>query len=198
MVSAVKVGGRPLHELARQGIEVERRPRPVTVHRFDVAWSDEPGVLDVEVECSSGTYVRVLADDLGRSLGGGAHLRRLRRTAVGLFTVDQARRLDALGPADVRPPADAVSHLATVRVTDEVARLVGYGRVLERDDVGGGAGGAGAAGGSGGLVGDGPWALVDSGGSLLAVYEATGPSRVKPSVVLAPQPGPADGPGAER
>ncbi len=173
MVSAVKVGGQPLHKLARQGVEVERRARPVTVHRFEVAWSADPGVLDVDVECSSGTYVRVLADDLGRLLGGGAHLRRLRRTAVGPFTADQARQLDALGAADVRPPADAVVHLERVTVSDEVARLVGFGRVLERDGLGLGP------------AGDGPWALVDGGGALLAVYESAGPSRVKPSVVLA-------------
>ena len=66
MVSAVKVGGKRLHELARAGIEVEREPRPVTVHRFDVSAGAEPGVLAIEVQCSSGTYVRTLAADLGR------------------------------------------------------------------------------------------------------------------------------------
>ena len=88
MVSAVKVGGRRLHQLARQGIEVERAAREITVWRFDVesldgSAADGCPVLAVSVECSSGTYVRVLAADLGAALGGGAHLRRLRRTAVG-------------------------------------------------------------------------------------------------------------------
>ena len=90
MVSALQVDGRRLHELAREGIEVERAPRPVTVERFDVAPTDEPGVLAIEVACSGGTYVRTLAADLGRLLGGGAHLRHLRRTAVGPFTIDEA------------------------------------------------------------------------------------------------------------
>jgi tRNA pseudouridine55 synthase len=91
MVSAVKVGGRRLHELARAGIEVERAPRPVTVHRFDLAAGPAPGTLRAEVDCSSGTYVRTLAADLGTALGGGAHLRALRRTAIGPFDEGRAR-----------------------------------------------------------------------------------------------------------
>src|ERR1035438_1766489 len=84
MVSAVKVGGRRLHELARQGIEVERAARPVTVYRYDTAPDlDRPGVYRAEVECSSGTYIRVLAHDLGVALGGGAHVANLRRTRIG-------------------------------------------------------------------------------------------------------------------
>ncbi|HRW39594.1 MAG TPA: tRNA pseudouridine(55) synthase TruB, partial [Aquihabitans sp.] len=76
MVSAVKVGGKRLHELARQGIEVERQPRPVTVHTLDVlpGPEGEPLVVTIAVSCSSGTYVRTLAADLGAALGGGAHL----------------------------------------------------------------------------------------------------------------------------
>src|SRR3712207_286159 len=78
MYSAVKVAGRRLYELARAGEEVERAARAVTVHRFDVEpVRGEASAFRVEVDCSSGTYVRSLAADLGRSLGGGAHLRRL-------------------------------------------------------------------------------------------------------------------------
>src|SRR5258708_19481392 len=81
MVSAVKVGGRRLHELARAGIEVERSARKVTVWRFETTPDPErPGVYRAEVECSSGTYIRVLAQDLGRALGGGAHVANLRPT----------------------------------------------------------------------------------------------------------------------
>ena len=92
MVSAIRVDGKRLHELARQGKEVDRQPRPVTVHRFDVQPTADPSVYRAEVHCSSGTYVRTLAADLGRALGGGAHLRNLRRTAVGPFTLADARR----------------------------------------------------------------------------------------------------------
>jgi tRNA pseudouridine55 synthase len=86
MVSALKVDGKRLHELAREGVEIEREPRPVTIHRFDVEPTADPLVYRIDVTCSSGTYVRTLADDLGRLLGGGAHLRDLRRTACGSFT----------------------------------------------------------------------------------------------------------------
>jgi len=99
MVSAVKVDGRRLHELARAGREVDRAPRRVHVHRFDVE-GFEPGPYpdaDVVVECSSGTYVRSLAADLGVALGGCAHLASLRRTRVGSFGLDEARSLDDIG-----------------------------------------------------------------------------------------------------
>ena len=169
MVSAVSVGGRRLHELARAGVEVEREARLVTVHRFEVASGPEPGVFRIEVDCSSGTYVRSLAADLGAALGGGAHLRRLRRTAVGSFTAADARPVDELGPAHVRPPAAAVAHLARVDAGGVLAEAVGYGKVLDAD-----------------WPGEGPWAVVDLGGELLAVYERHGEGRVKPAVVLAP------------
>src|SRR3954449_11030285 len=72
MVSAVKVGGRRLHELARAGQEVERAPRPVTVYGLQLEAGSEPGAFSIEVTCSAGTYIRVLAADIGHALGGGA------------------------------------------------------------------------------------------------------------------------------
>jgi len=178
MVSAVKVGGRRLYQLARSGATVERSTRRVTVHRFDVSEGDEPGVYRVEVECSSGTYVRALAADLGAALGGGAHLRRLRRTAVGAFTLDRAWSLaDIEGRDDpgaaVLSPALAVAGLEQVSVDDATGRAVAYGKVLGRASLG--------------AAGDGPWALVDGAGNLLAVYEnhPADADAVKPSVVLA-------------
>src|SRR5271170_2902142 len=109
MVSAVKVGGRRLHELARQGIEVERPARTVTVSRFDTAPEPErPGVYRAEVVCSSGTYIRVLAHDLGRLLGGGAHVADLRRTRIGSFGEAEMHPLDAIGPDALLTPAQAM------------------------------------------------------------------------------------------
>lgn len=169
MVSAVSVGGKRLHELARSGIEVERAARRVTVTRFQVSPGPEAGVLAVEVDCSSGTYVRSLAADLGTALGGGAHLRRLRRTAVGTFSAERAVALDTLGPADVLAPAAAVAHLPAVTADPAVAAAVGFGKVLGVD-----------------WPGDGPWAVLDDRGDLLAVYERHGDGRAKPAVVLAP------------
>jgi tRNA pseudouridine55 synthase len=163
MVSAVHVGGRRLHELARAGIEVEREPRPVDVYRFDVRHGSAPEVLAAEVECSTGTYVRVLAADLGRLLGGGAHLRALRRTGIGPHTVDEATALDAL---DLRDPLAVVRHLECVVVDEETAARVAHGALLAD------------------LPGAGPWAVVASSGELLAVYERHGETS-KPAVVLA-------------
>jgi tRNA pseudouridine55 synthase len=163
MVSAVKVGGRRLHELARAGIEVERAPRPVTVDRFDVAPTSDDGVFAIEVICSSGTYVRSLAADLGRALGGGAHLRRLRRTAIGPHTLAEARPLEGLV---LQPMAAAVAHLPGVTVGADGAELLATGRLPELD-----------------LQGTGPWALHGAGGELLAVAERDG-GRIKPGIVL--------------
>lgn len=168
MVSAVKIDGKRLHELAREGKEVDRPPRPVTVFRYEVEpIAGEPGVWRCEVDCSSGTYVRTLAADLGSALGGGAHLRALRRTAVGGFTLDDAGTIEA--PA-LRPIADAVRHLSQVVADDRLAVEIGHGKVLDRAALG---------------VGDtaGPWAVCDEEGELLAVYEAH-KGATKPSVVI--------------
>jgi tRNA pseudouridine55 synthase len=171
MVSAKQVGGRRLHELARAGVEVEREPVAVRVERFEVDEPTAPGVFPVSVTCSSGTYVRSLAADLGAALGGGAHLRHLRRTAVGPFTVDEAVPLEALSPERLLPPVEALRGHDRVVVVDELATWVRHGRVLDVDVLG--------------VSGDGPWAVVDGDGRLLAVYERHGGRTVKPGVVLA-------------
>lgn len=170
MVSAVKVDGRRLHQLAREGKEVERAPRPVVVDQFDVRATGDPLVWDATVTCSSGTYVRVLAADLGRVLGGGAHLSALRRTRVGPFTLDEATPVEDLV---VLPPAAGVRHLPQVVVGEAVASRVTVGQVLDRQELGVPGEGAG------------PWAVLDSEGQVLAVYAAHRGSSVKPSFVLA-------------
>ncbi|HUA95720.1 MAG TPA: tRNA pseudouridine(55) synthase TruB [Acidimicrobiales bacterium] len=171
MVSALKVDGVRLHTLARKGVAVERPPRPVTVYRFVVAPTGEPGVFRAEVECSSGTYVRVLAADLGTALGGGAHLRNLRRTRIGSFGLSDARPLDALEPAHCLTSAEAMRDLEAVEVAPEAAVAVARGLPMDRVPLG--------------ASGDGPWALVDAEDRLLAVYEATDTDRIRPAVVLA-------------
>ncbi len=170
MVSAVKVDGRRLHALAREGVEVERSARPVTVHRYDVTPGLAPGVVRIEVVCSSGTYVRVLAADLGEALGGGAHLRNLRRTRIGSFTTEDARLVDELTPAVVLTPAQAMRDLDQVVVPIDAQRLVARGLPLDRVPLG--------------VSGEGPWGLVDDAHHLLAVYEATETDRIKPAVVI--------------
>ncbi len=178
MVSALKVGGQRLHKLARSGITVDREARPVTISALSVeAVAGAAGVFRMSVDCSSGTYVRSLAADLGTALGGGAHLRNLRRTAVGPFTIDEAVPLDALGPEAVRPMTDAVRHLTSVSATQELAAAVAVGKVLERAELFG-VGGPDEA-------DDGPWAVLSETGDLLAVYEPHRGSTVKPSMVIA-------------
>ncbi len=169
MVSAVKVGGRRLHELAREGKEVERAARPVTVHAFDVRRTADPMVLGATVSCSSGTYVRVLAADLGHALGGGAHLSALRRTSVGPWAVDEATDLEHLRVLD---PATVTRVLPGVSVDDATAAEVRHGRPLPPDRLG--------------VDGPGPWAVTDASGVLLAVYERQRADRVKPALVLDP------------
>jgi tRNA pseudouridine55 synthase len=170
MVSAVKVGGRRLHALAREGVVIERQPRPVTVHRFDVEPGSSPGVFRIEVVCSSGTYIRVLAADMGELLGGGAHLRNLRRTRIGSFTLDDARPVDALTPMAVLTPAQAMRDLDQTVVPVDVQQHVSRGLPLDRVPLG--------------ITGEGPWGLVDASRRLLAVYEATETDRIRPAVVL--------------
>lgn len=94
MVSAIKIGGKRLYKLARAGQEVERPARPVTVHEFTVTrWA--PPDADLQVQCTSGAYVRTLCHDVGQRLGCGAVLARLRRTRVGRFCIGDAAPLDA-------------------------------------------------------------------------------------------------------
>ena len=133
MISAIKHQGRRLYDLARAGIEVERKPRRVTVHAFDL-----PAIRDDRVEfrvlCSKGTYVRALARDLGEALGTGGCVERLRRTAVGPFTEERAVSLtgepEAVRRACLRAavqPVDAIAHLGAMRLRSEWVRRIRRG-----------------------------------------------------------------------
>src|SRR5438105_3529467 len=132
MVSALKVGGRRLYELARAGVEVERAARPVHIDEL-VVEDLEPGAYPeatIRVACSSGTYVRTLAADLGAALGGCAHLASLRRLAIGSFTLDEARPVEAVEShpdAALMPPAAAMRDLEVLFVDAEQARAVSHG-----------------------------------------------------------------------
>ena len=168
MVSAIKVGGRRLHELAREGIEIERAPRNVRVDRFDLAPTDDPLVWTATIDCGSGTYVRSLAADLGAALGGGAHITSLRRTAVGGFTEADATPLEQVS---LLPLSEAARGMPTLTVDDDIVESVRVGMVLGSDRLP--------------LDGDGPWYLLDGSGALVAVYERHRDGvRAKPSVVL--------------
>lgn len=164
MVSAVRVNGKRLHELAREGKEIEREPRPVTVHHLTTAPTADPLVYRMEVSCGSGTYIRSLAADIGTALGGGAHLRALRRTSVGTFLLDRASPLDEIV---MHPVADLLGGMPRVEVDEVVAAQVRNGRSL------------------GPAPGAGQMAIVAPDGQVLAIYEARD-GEFRPVKVLAP------------
>jgi tRNA pseudouridine55 synthase len=179
MVSAIKVKGQRLYELARRGEEIERAPRAVRIDRIEME-AFEPGPYpeaSLVLDCSSGTYVRSFAADLGAALGGCAHLAGLRRLRVGSFGVDESARLDEIEadpPAHVLTPRHAMRDLEAIVVRGDEVRAIAHGatfasRALVPED-----------------AGEGPFAIVDDAEQLLAVYERRG-AGVKPVVVLADQ-----------
>ncbi len=172
-VSAIKVNGERAYKRARAGEEVELAARPVTVYAFDVSGIRPEGdVVDVDatIRCSSGTYIRALARDLGTGLGVGGHLTRLRRTRVGPYDITSARTIDQLaGECVILPMADAVAAAFPRRdVTEEEARLVAHGGRLP------------AAG-----LGPGPIGVFAADGTLLALVEEHG-RTARPLAVFVP------------
>jgi tRNA pseudouridine55 synthase len=163
MVSALKVDGVRLHQLAREGIEIEREPRPITVFEFDVEETGDPLVLAARVRCGGGTYIRSLGADLGSALGGGAHIRTLRRHTTGPYSLDESCTIDE--PV-LLPVREAVRVLPTHVLTDAEVDDVLYGRVREA------------------WQGDGPWAAVSKNGELVAVFELWRDRIAKPTVVF--------------
>jgi tRNA pseudouridine55 synthase len=162
--SAVKVGGRKLYEAAREGERLEAEPRPVRVDAFDLVSYDAPDAT-FRVTCSGGTYVRVLAADVGAALGCGAHLAALRRTAIGPYTVDDAVPPD--GATEPLPLDATVGHLPRFDLDPDEAVAASHGRPL----------------GPAGLTG--PYGVFGPDGHLIGVYEDDGP-RARPQVILAP------------
>ncbi|MDR1996692.1 tRNA pseudouridine(55) synthase TruB [Azonexus sp.] len=137
MHSALKRNGRPLYELARQGIEVEREARAVTIHALELL-AFAGASLALRVRCSKGTYIRTLAADLGQALGCGAHLMALRRTAVGDLDLAGAitlAELEALAEADRRQrlqPVDALLRsLPRVDLADPAAERFSHGNPVD-------------------------------------------------------------------
>jgi len=170
-VSAIKVDGRRAYDRVRAGQEVTLAPRPVTVTRFemrnrvdDPPWAD----LDVIVDCSSGTYIRALARDLGRDLSVGGHLTALRRTKVGAFLVEDACGLDDVRSDKVLDMGLVAAHVAPrVEVDEAMVREIAVGRSI-------------------GVTVPAPLCSVCHGSRLLALYkpDPENPSRAKPVTVF--------------
>jgi tRNA pseudouridine55 synthase len=140
MVSAIQIDGQRLHELARKGIEVERESREIAVTVFDVSPSDDPAVWSFDVECSVGTYVRVLLSDLANRLGTIGHLSALRRLSSGAHHVENALTIDALanaverGEYVVAPPSTFVVSLEHVTLSDDEQRRMRMGQRLALEE----------------------------------------------------------------
>ena len=180
-VSAIKVDGRRSHARVRAGERVELAARPVTVDEFTVLGRrshDGLTDLDVVVTCSSGTYVRALARDLGSALGVGGHLTALRRTRIGGHRIEDAWALpDPDDPDAVAPPlmsmADAARiSLPVLDIDADQWVAVGHGAALPID------------------VPAGPTGLIDPQGRLVALYRPDGPGRARPVAVLIGGDGP--------
>jgi tRNA pseudouridine55 synthase len=161
-VSAIKVDGKRAYARVRDGEDVDLPARPVTVHALlvtDVRPAEGFLDVDVSVRCSSGTYIRAIARDLGAELGTGGHLIALRRTAVGPFTLPDAHGLDALAERFELVDVSDVARrcFPTYDLSDDEARDVGYGRTLST------------------VVGEpAPVAVFDGSGRFLALYEQRG------------------------
>lgn len=191
MASAVKVGGRRLHRLARAGKTVERKARPVFVHSIELL-EFSPPLARIRVACSSGTYVRTLAHDLGLALGVGAHLRFLVREAVGPFRLENTVSLEELTEAAAAgrlaalavPAAEAVGHLPGLTVPAAVADCIRQGRAVAwpGGDAGTGDGGSPRA-----------IRVLSETGELVAVATLAA-GRLQPRKVLQPWTGGGRGP----
>jgi len=140
MYSAIKKDGQPLYKLARQGIEVEREARPVTIFEL-VLRGMGPETLDLGVHCSKGTYIRSLAEDIGTELGCGAHVAELRRTGVGQFSIEDAVSMDTVvgrsgdGPEGMDPLLlpiqEAVVNLPRVELSEHTGAYLLQGQPVQ-------------------------------------------------------------------
>jgi tRNA pseudouridine55 synthase len=176
MVSALKVGGQRLHDLARRGLEVERAPREVTITSLVVTREDE-STLSFDVTCSPGTYVRVLMSDLAAHLETLGHLTSLRRGASGRFLVNEALTLERLddeiaqGRSPLRPASEFVADLASVTLDADDVRRLRHGQTVTLDAS---------------LEGD-EVAALDEAAALVAVLRRRG-TQGQPEIVLAEEP----------
>lgn len=126
MYSALKRSGTPLYELARKGIEVERQERAVHIYEIEIVGFD--GLfLTIRVKCSKGTYIRTLADDIGRALGPGAHLSALRRTKIGKFRAEESINIENLTDESLIPIDNTLSHLKELTTSPEEYKFLSKG-----------------------------------------------------------------------
>ncbi len=131
MYSAIKVSGKPLYKLARAGVEVERKPRKVTINAIEISAFESP-FLTLKVSCSKGTYMRSLCNDIGETLGVGAHMTGLIRTRIGSFTIGNSARISELPgkTSAMFSMDDALSHLPEIILAGEELKRVKNGNPI--------------------------------------------------------------------
>ena len=180
MYSAIKIGGKKLYELAREGREVERDARAVKIHQLELVEAPDiirnDSLVTFRVACSAGTYVRTLAEDIAATAGGGAHLEELRRTRAGAFGIDDAIGLDDLAASDdpaafLLPPELAVAHLREFIVPEHrlAATRNGLATRTAADD----------------LTDGEEVRMIDAGGTLLAIGKLNSATfEIRPVLVL--------------
>ena len=175
MYSAKKVNGKKLYELAREGIEIERKPVEITINELQI--SDTKDVTaNMHVRCSAGTFIRTLAEDIGKEIGIGAHLSELRRIAAGAFGIENAVSLEELDALEdpysrIISMNEAVGHLPSIELSeDRVGKtLSGLSTRVQRNDLGSGD----------------PIRMIDAAGGLIAIGIFNAEENiVQPKIVL--------------
>ena len=168
MVSAVKINGKRLYEIAREGKEIERQPRPVHIFDLAIKSTKAKNVYQIDVTCGSGTYIRSLVSDIARTAGTIAHVGTLRRSSLGSFNEADA---DPIEDIKIIGMAEGLRDYSKIVVSDMDASLIGVGKVFDEDHF---------------ELGDisEPWVFLNNQGQLLAVYESHKGGTIKPDVVI--------------
>ena len=168
MVSAVKVDGKRLYEIAREGREIERKPRSVHVHHLSIEHTSEKDIYKIHVTCGSGTYIRSLVSDIAQAAGTIAHVGSLRRNSIGSFNDSDANTIEEI---EVIRMESGLRDYSQIVVNEEDAALIRVGNVFQKNHFD--------------LQGiPEPWAFTDEQGKLLAVYKLHKGGTIKPDVVI--------------
>ena len=168
MVSAVKVDGKRLYEIAREGREIERKPRSVHVHHLSIEHTSEKDIYKIHVTCGSGTYIRSLVSDIAQAAGTIAHVGSLRRNSIGSFNDSDANTIEEIKVIGME---SGLRDYSQIVVNEANAALIRVGNVFQKNHFD--------------LQGiPEPWAFTDEQGKLLAVYKLHKGGTIKPDVVI--------------
>ena len=168
MVSAVKVQGKRLYEIAREGKEITREPRKIKIHELSVSDGPESNVFTLKVKCGSGTYIRSLVSDIAQQAGSLGHVGTLRRTAIGSHNEIEASQVEE---SVIIKITEGLKDYEMIQVDDTLRDRVKVGAVLKTEELSP-------------TKPQGPWAIVDTEQNLLAMYENFKTGTLKPAVVL--------------